>query len=876
MTFEQIAPLLLGLGLMASCAPEPPPDLSEDGISRALATHREATLTDVRYQIELRVPERRSEALTGRVVVRFHWDDSRGLPVVLDLQEPEERVRALRVNGVEAEWSAENNHIVLTPDQLQADEENEVEIEVLAGDGSLNRQEEFLYTLFVPDRAHHALPLFDQPGLKARFSLMLEVPTEWAAVANGPLREEYASEGGGRILRFEETEPISTYLFAFAAGHFELVTREVGGRTMTLYHRETDSDRVKRNLDAIFELHQTAVDWMEEYTGASYPFAKLDFVAVPDFQYGGMEHPGKILYRAANLFLEESATHVQELGRASLIAHETAHMWFGNLVTHPWFDDVWMKEVFANFMAARIVHPSFPDVDHDLRFVLSHHPRAYAVDRSLGAHPIRQELGNLIEAGTLYGPIVYQKAPVVMRQLEALVGEEAFREGLRLYLDRYAYGNASWTDLVEIFDPLHPVDLEEWSRVWVLEGGRPDVSVAWEETAVGEEGDARIRALRLRQTDPANRGRAWPQRLEPVVGAAGGLVHLEVDVLQEEAVVSAAEGLPVPDFVLPDASGIGYAGFRLDRRSREYLLEHLPGVPEARIRAAGHLALWDEFLEGRVAAEELLFLLIASLEDEEDLIVDEVLSHLRTLWWLFLDEGEREARADDLERRLWDLVEEADETARKAQYFRALRSVFVTEETGARFAGLLAGEGRIRGFPLTESERTDLAFALAIREVDGWEAILDEEEGRIQNPDRVERFRYLRPSVSDDPAVREAFFELLRERESRSREGWVSTGLAHLNHPLRREHAQRFVRPALEMMEEIQRTGDIFFPQQWIGAVLSGHASPEVAEEVLAFLAEEPRLPERLEQKVLQASDLLFRASGAEPSTTGSGEGAGR
>ena len=150
---------------------------------------------------------------------------------------------------------------------------------------------------------------------------------------------------------------------------------------------------------------------------------------VPSFQFGGMEHPGSIFYNAASILLDESATENQMLGRASLIAHETAHMWFGDLVTMRWFNDVWMKEVFANFMAAKIVNPSFPKVNHELRFLVAHYPGAYSVDRTAGTHPIRQELANLNEAGSLYGAIIYQKAPIVMRQLERLLGADTAAGG---------------------------------------------------------------------------------------------------------------------------------------------------------------------------------------------------------------------------------------------------------------------------------------------------------------------------------------------------------------------------------------------------------------------------------------------------------------
>jgi aminopeptidase N len=243
-----------------------------------------------------------------------------------------------------------------------------------------------------------------------------------------------------------------------------------------MFHRETDPQKVARNRDAIFDLHATALDWMEQYTGIPYAFGKFDFVLIPAFQFGGMEHPGAIFYNANGLLLDESATENQKLDRASTIAHETTHMWFGDLVTMRWFDDVWMKEVFANYFAAKIVNPSFPNINHYLRFLLAYYPPAYDVDRTAGTNAIRQPLANLNEAGTLYGAIIYQKAPIVMRQLETLVGPTVFRDGIREYLRRYSYVNASWPDLIELIADRTPVDLAGWSHAWVNETGRPIVT----------------------------------------------------------------------------------------------------------------------------------------------------------------------------------------------------------------------------------------------------------------------------------------------------------------------------------------------------------------------------------------------------------------
>ncbi|MGE3178802.1 MAG: M1 family metallopeptidase, partial [Vicinamibacterales bacterium] len=377
----------------------------EPGIALTLATERAADIRDVRYELAFDIPATATDPIAATATIRFFVAEP-GRPIVLDFAPGAEAVSSLKVGGEAVPPRGAHNHLVLPADSIDAGD-NAVEIAFRAGDAALNRNPDFLYTLFVPARAHLTFPCFDQPDLKARYRLTLTVPDGWAAVANGA--EEARESTGGRVrIRYAETEPIPTYLFAFAAGRFQVETATRGGRPFRMYHRETDAAKVARNRDAIFDLHASALSWLEDYTGIPYPFGKFDFVLIPSFQFSGMEHPGAILYNATTLLLDESATENQMLNRASTISHETAHMWFGDLVTMRWFDDVWMKEVFANFMAAKIVNPSFPGIDHDLRFLLAHYPQAYSVDRTEGTHPIRQPLDNLSNAGSQYGPIIYQ------------------------------------------------------------------------------------------------------------------------------------------------------------------------------------------------------------------------------------------------------------------------------------------------------------------------------------------------------------------------------------------------------------------------------------------------------------------------------------
>jgi len=549
------------------------------GVPLDVATRRAAVIADLRYNLSLTVPKALADPITGTTTISFELKDNTE-PLVVDFETSRDHVKSVTANGTTTHFEYVNGHIVLPNTALKVGR-NAIDIEFTAGNDSLNRSADFLYALFVPARARQAIPVFDQPDLKARWTLTLQYPSEWKAVSNGAEGKETitfwdgstpGSSGSATTFSFAETEPLSTYLFSFVVGDFKVETAERKGRTFRMFHRETDAAKVARNKEAIFDLHATALEYMERYTGIPYAFGKFDFVLIPAFQFGGMEHAGKILYNASGLMLDESATQNQLLGRASVISHETAHMWFGDLVTMRWFNDVWMKEVFANFMAAKIVNPSFPQVNHELRFLLAHYPAAYEVDRTPGANPIRQVLNNLNEAGQMYGAIIYQKAPVMMRHLEALLGEESFRDGLREYLNSHKFGNATWTDLIAVLDRRTPADLRAWSQVWVEQPGRPVVTT----TLSVESG--RITQLAFAQRDTWKRGTRWPQQLRVVLGYADGPRTIEANLEGDRVYVREAVGLPAPLFVLPTGEGWAYGGFELDPTSLAYLSTSLPAI----------------------------------------------------------------------------------------------------------------------------------------------------------------------------------------------------------------------------------------------------------------------------------------------------------
>jgi aminopeptidase N len=833
-----------------------PPDLAP-GVSQSLAMERASRVSDVRYHLSFDIPSIRTERIPGRITIAFSLSDANDA-LALDF-EPNAMgaVRQVNAAGAPVDAAVRDGHVILPASALRTGR-NVIDILFDAGDAPLNRNDDFLYTILVPARAHEAFPCFDQPDVKARWTLELVVPGEWETLANGAEIARSVSSNHKHV-SFAETEPISTYLFAFAAGRFSVEQAQRNGRTFRMIHRETDARKVARNRDGLFDLHAAALEWLERYTGIPYPFGKFDFFLVPAFQFGGMEHPGAVFYNASGMMLDESATQNQLLERASTIAHETSHMWFGDLVTMRWFTDVWMKEVFANFMAAKIVNPSFPAVNHDLRFLHAYYPLAYDVDRTAGTNAIRQPLENLKDAGTLYGAIIYQKAPIVMRQLETIMGADAFREGLREYLRQHAFGNASWADLIAILDERTPEDLAAWSHAWVEEDGRPIV------TTERAEADGRITRLALTTHDPSmRRGLTWTQDIQVALGYADRIQLIPVRLAGSRTEVAAARGLPAPLFVLPNGGGIAYGELHVDKTSLTWLSEHLPEIHDALTRGSAWVTLWDAMLDAELSPERFLDLTVAALPHEDnELNIQRMLSYLEQADWKFVPESSRMARATAVERILKEGLAQASTTSLKSAYFSALRDVAVTPPTLGWLTRIWSGEESVPGLTLAEPDFIVLAQELAVREVPGWRTLLQQQIDRTQNPDRKARLQFVVPALSSDQADRDRFFASLADVNNRRHEPWVLDGLHYLHHPLRAPTSLKYISPGLSLLQEIQRTGDIFFPKRWMEATLGGHRSPEAARLVHSFLDQvPPSYPDRLKRIVLSSADDLFRASG--------------
>lgn len=821
----------------------------ETGVSKKLAVQRKSIVSRVNYKLAFDIPADRAEKIDAAETLSFNLS-SNDQDLQLDFKEDPSKLLKLMVNEKELPVRHIKEHILIPAKYLRIGA-NKVEIAFQSGEAALNRNVDYLYTLFVPDRARTVFPCFDQPDIKATYELTLKVPESWQVMANAALKD-IALLNGRRTYRFKTSDTLSTYLFSFIAGNFMKKSGKVGSMNTDFLYRETDTAKINNSMNEIFKIHTDALRFFEDWTAISYPFQKFGFAAIPDFQFGGMEHVGAIQYKAATLFLDGTATKDQINARNNLIAHETAHMWFGDLVTMSWFTDVWMKEVFANFMADKSAEGTVGKAEFDLKFLTSHFPAAYSVDRTTGSNPIRQDLENLKDAGTLYGNIIYHKAPIMMQQLERLMGKDEFKQGVREYLKKFANSNASWPDLIAILDKYATADLQEWNKVWVNEPGRPVIEYALKKSG------SKIRRFTIKQTaEYGNSSRIWPQIFEMTLYYPGYSKEITVNLNAAKVEVKLVEGLEVPLFVLFNSSGQGYGLWPTDQA----MFDQVFSIEKPLNRAAAYISLYENMLNGRsVNPLKLLTILLQGLDKEkEELNLKLMTNYISTIYWEFLSQQQRAELRSFPEQKIWNAMFTQKESNQKKLLFKAFQDLFSTEEAKNRLYEIWKTKKAPEGLKLSEDDFTALTFSLALREVDN-SAILKEQLSRISNVDRRKRFEFIMPALSSIQAERDDFFKSLEKKTNREKEANVGTALYYLHHPLRQATSIEYLKKSLEMLEEIQSTGDIFFPQNWLQATLSFYQSARAADIVTGFLKDRSDYNPKLKAKILQAADNLFRA----------------
>ena len=841
----------------------------EKGVSLQLARERAATVSNISYELSFIIPENIEMPVVGNAVIRFDYTGTGDLQ--LDFQPAADNLpKTVSINGKTSKTQYCNEHIIIPRAHLFRGSNTVAISGFVADDKTLNRHEDYLYTLFVPDRARSVFPCFDQPDMKARFTLTLTIPQGWKAISNAPMESESIVKALGKrqkvkpqmrtVCRYGTSDLLPTYLFSFTAGVFEKQTVvEDGYEIEGLYRRQTAEKEAQ--LPVVFKEIAHSIKWLEQYTGIAQPFRKYGFVVLPGYQFGGMEHPGAIQLNELRIFLRNNPTDDEELSRLNLIAHETSHLWFGDLVTMKWFDDVWTKEVFANFMADKIARQQFPDINHRLSFIKSHYPLALATDRTAGTHPIQQPLENLNGAGLLYGNIIYHKAPIMMQKLEELIGEDALRRGLQAYLASHAYDNATWDDLIACFEKESPDShVGEFSRVWVKEGGLPTIGYEKHKAAnSGKNSGMLLTTVTVSETDDSHRNLHWQQTFSwglADVGTAGDTWQdVSVHAVDLQAAATAdihggSDSGKADVASIPNINGDGYGRFVLADDDARHMMGNWHRLADTQ-RLAAIMTMYENHLMHRISADSLFESLSNGLIHEENqLVASMCISYCREL--LPHLDAQRRLRA---ETRLIDCAENHKLPSLRLQAKRIVSTTAITTKATYYIYKLWKSQDHTA---MTERDYMEMSYHLAQLMPHKYDEIRQQQREQLTNADLISEYDFVVRACHPDTAAREQLFRDLLKAENRRTEPYAAAALRLLNSEKYEPQSNKYIVPALDILEEIQRTGDIFFPSDWLTALLAGHHSQQ-AKTIVQQWMQTHRLPETLQRKLNEKAYHLLQ-----------------
>jgi aminopeptidase N len=873
------------------------------GIPRDLARFRAQQLRDVRYQLSYTITPK-ADSISGHEELRFvqNADDRGVLPEWLDFREG--TISSLTVNGQPAATEIQNGHVELPAKLLKLDENVVVidfKVPVAPAGKAITRFEdkddgsEYIYTLFVPMDADMAFPCFDQPDLKAKLQLTVTTPADWQVITNTapeipnatgtkarevlasygtaevralirtglsaslPAADTYASSPGlssqglpSRTTTFAETQPISTYLFAFAAGPFQKVHDTPG--LPGLYVRKSKLQKAEAEAGAVQQITADGIKYLSDYFAQPFPFPKYDMVMIPGFAYGGMEHAGATFLREESILFRTAPTHSDRLNRDILLLHELTHQWFGDLVTMRWFDDLWLKEGFAQYMAYHTLNSLKPDENVWKRFYQAIKPAAYAIDSTPGTTPIYQEITNLKDAKSAYGAIVYSKAPGVIKQLAFVVGDDQFRDGLRLYLKEHAYANAEWNDLVRSLERSSKKPLSAWADAWIKRRGMPQVDVAW---SCGVKGELTTTRIAVSQKDVLDEGGLWPIATKVLVNYGNAETQTRIEWKTAKTEFITGKGGECPRYVFANYQDEAYGRFLLDPVSRKAVMAELGSMNDVFQRTLLWGSLWDSVREAEMDPREYIDLALRNLPTEKDeSLAQSIIGRTITALHRYVSPEVRVQLAAKMESLAADQMLQSPSQDMRITWFRALRGVAETAKARGQLKDMLSGKLTVPGVELRPLDRWNIVEALIAQNDPDAPAVLAAEEKRDPSGDG-KKYAYMATAARPDAETKKHYFDEYLHDASRP-EDWIEISLGSFNWWNQSDLTLPYLGPALDALPQVKRERKIFFMLAWLNAFIGGQQSAAAQKQVHDFL-NTAALDKDLRLKILEVVDELDR-----------------
>ncbi len=725
---------------------------SRDNLTRDEAVRRYQQVSGVAYHLDLDL-EAGAKVFRGDVTIQFtHAGGGTFLEWVGG------QIDEFEINGIQREPRWDGYRIELPGELLET--ANRIRISYQrpydkTGEGFhhfIDNEDgrEYLYTQFEPYSAHRLFPCFDQPDLKAAFEVAVTAPADW--VVTGASREMDRQEtGDGRLRRrFAPTPPFSTYLMSIVAGPYAEFRAQHRDLPLGLFCRASLRPHLEKDAASLFELCGRIIDFFADLFGEPYPFDKSDHVFVPEFNWGGMENVGNITYTDSVVF-REPPTADQVRRRAEYFAHELAHMWFGDLVTMKWWEDLWLNESFASYVAYLALDDLGDDEiwqDFNTRMKLW----AYREDQRPTTHRIADSVGSTDETFLNFDGITYGKGASTLKQLVRAIGIDAFRDGLRTYFRRHRFSNATLADFLAALQEGSGLDLVEWAARWLK---TPSVNTI--SARITTTGDT-VTKLELRQAAPDDYPYLRPHHLDvALVGRDGVTTSVPAVIEDLVGTVPGAEGRPVPAFVYPNFGDHAYAKVSLDAGSVAWAEANLGTLAEPLLRQQVWSSLYDMVRDGEVSSLRYLDLVDRHLPTEPSLsVVDMVVGTAAGMISRFVPEDRIDDAAAGFVRTATRAIAAAPAGDARVVWARAMITTAISEADARAAAALV--DSPPTGLAVDQDMRWSVAVRWAALGLADADARL-EEDRRRDPTDRGERALITAAAARPDPAVKQEVWD---------------------------------------------------------------------------------------------------------------------
>lgn len=697
-----------------------------ENLTRAEAAERASHITVSSYDVDLDLTTG-PEVFRSTTVVRF--DAEPGRDTFVDLIAP--RVHEVTLNGRRLDPAEVFVDSRIALDGLEEHNELRVVADCAytnTGEG-LHRfvdpvdDEVYLYSQFEVADSRRVFAVFEQPDLKASFTFTVTAPAHWTVISNSPTPEPAPAGAGkeGLTWRFAPTPRISSYITAIVAGPYHAVRGSLTSRDgreipLGVFCRASLAEFL--DAEEIMDLTRRGFAFFEEAFDHPYPFEKYDQIFVPEFNAGAMENAGAVTFRESYVFRSKVPEATVER-RCVTILHELAHMWFGDLVTMRWWDDLWLNESFAEFASTLATAEATRFTQAWTTFSTLEKNWAYNQDQLPSTHPVVADMVDLAAVEVNFDGITYAKGASVLRQLVAWVGQEQFFAGLRRYFRKHAWGSTTLRDLLVELEATSGRELGSWSDLWLEKAG---VTLLRPEVEVDENGV--VTSFAITQEAPAEHPVLRPHRLAvggyDVVEQPDGSValertlHVELDVDGERTEVPQLVGEERPALVLVNDDDLAYAKVRLDEHSLATAVEHLDAFTASLPRTLVWNAAWDMTRDAEWSARRFVDLVLGNVAAETDSsVVLVLLRQLKQTVDLYVAEEHREATKRSVAERLWALVEgAAPGSDTQLQLLKAFAVHATTPEQLDRVQAVADGETVLEGLPVDTDLRWELLLSL--------------------------------------------------------------------------------------------------------------------------------------------------------------------